>query len=69
VKQPHKGREFDMENEQDTRESGNIWNTRQVRADNVRDLSVGIAPYGRRRVTHKPVVETTSIPEIPQDAA
>jgi len=50
-----------------TEDCGNIWSDiHQLRPDREPDLSVGIAAYGKRR---KPVNETTTIPEVPQDAA
>lgn len=43
---------------------GKIWTT--VTAPEARDLVIGIAAYGKRR---KPTAKTTTISEIPQDAA
>lgn len=55
-----------MQQEQDARNGGHIWNDRQYRSDGERHLVIGIAAYTKRR---KRVVETTTIPEIPRDAA
>jgi hypothetical protein len=55
-----------MEQERNARDGGNIWSNRQFRPDGGRDLIIGIAAYSNRR---KPVDETTTVPEIPQDAA
>ncbi len=56
-----------MHTDNTERGGGSIWSANhQLRPDGVRDLSVGIAGYGKRR---KPVNETTTVPEIPKDAA
>lgn len=55
-----------MQQEENARDGGNIWSNRQVRADGERDMIIGIAAYTNRR---KPVVMTTTIPEIPKDVA
>lgn len=67
VKPPHKGREFSLETPHAVRSEGDVW----VRPSHLtlvtdRELSVGIATYGIRR---KRLKETTTIPNVPRDAA
>lgn len=63
VKLPHKGRESFMQTS--PTEHSNSPKVTELE----RDLVIGIASYAARRTIRKPVVETTTIPEIPQDAA
>lgn len=56
-----------MQTARTEQDCGNIWSdVHQLRRDTERDLSVGIAAYGKRR---KAVSATTTVPEIPRDAA